>query len=265
MGWEYRYLRRALDLPDDPVRDAFEGWCIDSWQDIGRTEWSVRFRPDAVQVDRFIHSVRVTRPLTLKARLLMLQGAMGHDGPLLPMDRGAWGRLLDGTRLAIVAYAGAEQGRGPVLKVYLGVQPWTADAHAAVASTFDLPRPPGSPGVMVAATLSLDGPPRPRLYCFYNRQERDDPEVGAWLEPHVGPMDRFEAHDRVGVAAKHDGEDTVYVSLDGPGPLRELAEEAARDVPLLAERMGRATYLGMPSRCLGDPASLERSVYVQID
>ena len=285
MSWEYRHLKRRLQLADDPLLLRFERFCEDAHAAMAGLEWSCKLAGEHWLPNRFYWLGRSPTP-DLSGELARLVDGL----PFAP--RGGLPRWTDTlarhTASVLVGYAGAGAGRGAVLKLCLTLTRDAMPAEYRDAVGAWLPRapaapPPGDATVVISHLLAESGECSPRLYVLYNEPSYRDPRVLDYMAPLIGDagLQLARHHPRSGVTLRPDGT-ALGIALRPSGlrdqphpshalsPLRMPLLQLAQRHPLVAERLDRVCWvsLGLGHRgALLDSAALpaEMNLYIVLE
>jgi hypothetical protein len=287
MSWEYWFLKNEHGLTTDPLLHLFETFCQRAYGVMDAMEWSWKFQGRRCLANRmFWLGSPGLKDLTSKhlkwlARELSFEPLDLQSGPL------AWQQLLDiHTERAAVAYAGSDpnQGRGPVIKLYLTLDHFSAIDLEMLRSV--IPKLPDNTPlrdatVILCYVVCENGNSSSRIYVMYNGRSFESTPVCDWLNGLAGEraVSLAKSHIRTGVAFKNDRTDMLGLAFRPTGsnlddhpswwdsPVLDPLFYAAGSQPLLRARLRRVSWVTVPlSRAaLEFPLEMdELNVYVKL-
>ncbi len=281
---EYHELRHRIAPVADEALRHFEAFCQAARSAAGEMEWSWKLTPEHVVANRAFWLGRGGRRAQTAAAVEQLLTALHSRVD----SRGGLPRTLEllrrHTQRALVAWSGPDplHGRGPVLKLYLTLDPLPPERLAPVLADWvpasPLVPPPQTAGVLLALTLFLDGRTAPRVYVMLDRAELASPATRAWLAPHISPatLPILRRYRRFGIGWKSDTTDMVGLAPAATGatervPLFHYEEfgmlaRAAERAPELLPRLDRLSWYTLPIEEAAPPPlePSELNLYVRL-
>ncbi|QRN96532.1 hypothetical protein JRI60_47310 [Archangium violaceum] len=287
MSWEYHALKRRLGLGTEPLLGLFEEFCLDAFAAMRDMEWSCKVCPDVVLTDRFFWLGAPTDSALYAPGLRLLLDALRFEPTGLPGGRARFEALVaEETERLLVAYAGPDprSGRAAQLKVYLTLKDCSAARYhellRPVLPALPAEPPPEEATLLFCYALEAGGSARPRLYVQFREEAYQKPRIARYMEERVGTrgLALARGHRASGVALKEGATEMLGLGLrptgaEGPHPCQVISPvalpllEAARRVPLLAERLDRVSWVTLANdedslRC--QTHQREMNVYVKL-
>ncbi len=287
MSWEYRFLKRELAIPADPLLGMFEDFCERAYDAMASMEWSWKLQGEDSLANRVFWLGSPDRREQTSDHLQWLARELAFEPVDLPGGLAAWHDLLDNhTDRALVSYAGPNpvSGRPAAIKMYLTLD--LDDAATASLLRAVMPKLTSDPPLEKATVLLCYaayevGGSRSRIYLIYPQEAFEDAAVAGWLAALVGPhaLQLARTHPRAGIALKSDTTDMLGLGLrpseaaltDHPSwsnsPALNPLFYAAGCQPLLRDRLHRVSWITVPldAEALSFPMIMpEMNVYVRL-